>query len=65
VNYRLEAFPQRPPRHGPELTTAKIAGILPRMFAPAVRRRFRPCENCFEHEPHEWLRLMRKAEWFG
>jgi len=33
--------------------------------AAAVLRRFWQCENFFEHEHHEWLRLMLEAEWFG
>jgi hypothetical protein len=31
----------------------------------AVLRRLWQCENFFEHEHHEWLRLMLEAEWFG
>jgi len=30
-----------------------------------VLRRLWQCENFFEHEHHEWLRLMLEAEWFG
>jgi len=33
--------------------------------AALVLRRFWQCENFFEHEHHEWLRLMLEAEWFG
>ena len=33
--------------------------------ASAVLRRLWQCENFFEREHHEWLRLMLEAEWFG
>jgi hypothetical protein len=33
--------------------------------ASAVLRRIWQCENFFEREHHEWLRLMLEAEWFG
>jgi hypothetical protein len=33
--------------------------------ASAILRRLWQCENFFEHEHHEWLRLMLEAEWFG
>lgn len=37
----------------------------PAQDASAVLRRLWQCENFFEREHHEWLRLMLEAEWFG